>query len=154
MISAIKLLLHTSCSYMVQPYLTAGYGLMSYKIDLVTTAGVQQQFNGGDHVREAFIPIGAGLKFVLSNSMNLDMGYKMNFVDGDNLDGYRAGSQNDKFSYSHIGLEFLLGGKTKPALSSYNPVAALEADNTKLLGNGSPSPKPVFRLWDQSWLFR
>jgi len=112
----------------IQPYATAGYGLMSYKIDLVTKSGALQEFNGGEHVRESFIPIGAGLKFVLTNNINLDLGYQMNFVDGDNLDGYRAGVQNDKFSYSHLGLEFALGSKTKPALSSYNPVAAMEDD--------------------------
>ncbi len=110
----------------VQPYLTAGYGLMGYDVDLTSTSGTSR-FNS-ETVHESFIPVGAGLKFGISNNLMLDLGYQMNFVDGDNLDGYRAGPQSDKFSYTHVGLEFALGGKSKPQLSSYNPVAALEAD--------------------------
>lgn len=112
----------------VQPYVKAGYGLMGYSITLKSPTGTETEFNGGDKVNESFIPVGAGLKFSLSNNINLDLGYTMNFVDGDNLDGYRAGPQNDKFSYSHIGLEFALGGKSKPQLAYYNPVAALQDD--------------------------
>jgi len=112
----------------VRPYVTAGYGLMGYKVTIKDQSGTQTKFNGGENVEEAFIPVGLGLKFSLSNSVNLDLGYKMNFVDGDNLDAYRSGPQNDKFSYTHIGLEFALGPKTKTQLSSYNPVAALQDD--------------------------
>ena len=112
----------------VQPYVKAGYGLMGYSITLKSTTGTETEFNGGEKVNESFIPVGAGLKFNLSNNINLDLGYSMNFVDGDNLDGYRSGPQSDKFSYSHIGLEFALGGKSKPQLAYYNPVAALQDD--------------------------
>lgn len=110
----------------VQPYITAGYGLMGYDVEL-TSGSTTSQFSN-ETIREAFIPIGTGLKFGISNNLMLGLGYQMNFVDGDNLDGYRSGPQSDKFSYTHVGLEFALGGKTKPQLSSYNPVAALEAD--------------------------
>ena len=112
----------------VQPYVKAGYGLMGYSITLKSTTGTETEFNGGEKVNESFIPVGAGLKFNLSNNINLDLGYSMNFVDGDNLDGYRSGPQSDKFSYSHIGLEFALGGKSKPQLAYYNPVAAMQDD--------------------------
>lgn len=112
----------------VQPYVKAGYGLMGYSITLKSPTGTETEFNGGEKVNESFIPVGAGLKFNLSNNINLDLGYSMNFVDGDNLDGYRSGPQSDKFSYSHIGLEFALGGKSKPQLAYYNPVAALQDD--------------------------
>jgi len=112
----------------IRPYMTAGYGLMGYKVALKDQAGVKSNYNAGEKVEESFIPVGLGLKFSLSNSVNLDLGYTMNFVDGDNLDGYRSGTQNDKFSYSHIGLEFALGKKSKTQLSSYNPVAALQDD--------------------------
>jgi OOP family OmpA-OmpF porin len=110
----------------IQPYITAGYGLMGYDVDLTSSAGTSR-FNS-ETINESFIPLGLGLKFGLSDNIMLDLGYQMNYVDGDNLDGYHSGPQNDKFSYTHIGLEFALGGKTKPQLSSYNPVAALEAD--------------------------
>ncbi|MDP3470005.1 MAG: OmpA family protein [Daejeonella sp.] len=112
----------------IRPYMTAGYGLMGYKPTTKTKAGVETKFNAGENVKEAYLPVGLGVKFGISNAINLDLGYTMNFVDGDNLDGYRAGPQNDKFSYSRIGLEFILGSKSKTALSSYNPVAALQDD--------------------------
>lgn len=112
---------------LVQPYVTAGAGIMGYSITL-DKAGTKTEYNSGESVKETFFPVGAGLKFVLSNSINLDLGYTMNFVDGDNMDGYRSGPQNDKFSYSHIGLEFALGSKSKTQLATYNPVAALQDD--------------------------
>jgi len=112
----------------VRPYMTAGYGLMGYKITQKNNAGVETKFRAGEDIKNAYVPIGLGIKFGISNSINLDMGYTMNFVDGDNMDGYYAGIQNDKFSYSHIGLEFALGKSSKTQLSSYNPVAALQDD--------------------------
>jgi OOP family OmpA-OmpF porin len=112
----------------VRPYMTAGYGLMGYKITQKNNAGVETKFRAGENIKNAYLPVGLGIKFGISNSINLDMGYTMNFVDGDNMDGYYAGIQNDKFSYSHIGLEFALGKSTRTQLSSYNPVAALQDD--------------------------
>ncbi|WP_026898354.1 OmpA family protein [Daejeonella oryzae] len=112
----------------IQPYLTAGAGIMSYTTKLTTTSGEQVDYKPGDNIRELFIPVGAGMKFVLSKGVNLDLGYTMNFVDADNVDGYPNIPQNDKFSFAHIGLEFALGPKSKPQLATYNPVAAMEAD--------------------------
>jgi outer membrane protein OmpA-like peptidoglycan-associated protein len=57
--------------------------------------------------------------------MNLDLGYRMNFVDKDNLDGYENAYHKDKFSYGFIGLEFTLGKQTKPRMVFDNPVARL-----------------------------
>jgi OOP family OmpA-OmpF porin len=65
---------------------------------------------------------------MVAKGINLDLGYKMNFVDSDNLDGYRNGAQNDKFSYAYLGLEFALGSQTKPQLAFTNPAAVLEKD--------------------------
>lgn len=113
---------------LVQPFITAGAGLMGYKVSLTDKSGTVTDYNGGESVKEVFFPVGAGLKFSLSNNINLDLGYTMNFVDGDNLDGYRSGPEGDKFSYTHIGLEFALGGKSKTQLATYNPVAALQDD--------------------------
>ncbi|NEU08290.1 OmpA family protein [Flavihumibacter sp. R14] len=112
----------------ITPYFNAGAGLMGYNINLTDISGVQSEFKEDGNVNEVFFPVGAGLKFSLSQSVNLDLGYTMNFVDGDNLDGYRNAPQDDKFSYGHIGLEFALGKKSKPQLATYNPVAAMEHD--------------------------
>ena len=112
----------------VRPYMTAGYGFMAYKVTQKDKAGVESKFRAGDNIKNTYLPVGLGVKFGISNAINLDLGYTMNFVDGDNLDGYYAGIQNDKFSYAHIGLEFSLGNKSKKQLSSYNPVAAMQDD--------------------------
>ncbi|HEY0768897.1 MAG TPA: OmpA family protein [Sphingobacteriaceae bacterium] len=113
----------------IQPYMTGGAGMMGYNPILKNTAGTAVEFKpGSEGVKEVFFPLGAGLKFLLSDNINLDLGYNMNFVDADNVDGYHKAPQNDKFSYGHIGLEFALGSKSKPQLATYNPVAALEYD--------------------------
>ena len=66
------------------------------------------------------IPVGVGAKFRISDAVNFDLGWTVNFVDADNLDGsYR--NSNDKFNYAYAGLEFNLGkGKQ---LAFHNPVA-------------------------------
>jgi OOP family OmpA-OmpF porin len=72
-----------------------------------------------------------GIKANLSQSVNLDLGYSMAYVDADNLDGYvKAPYNGDKFSYAHIGLEFMLGKANKPQLARHNPPAQL-AQNMK-----------------------
>lgn len=113
----------------IQPFITGGAGMMGYNPILKNTAGTTVEFKpGSEGVKEVFFPVGAGLKFVLTDNINLDLGYTMNFVDADNVDGYHNAPQNDKFSYGHLGLEFALGSKSKPQLATYNPVAALEYD--------------------------
>ena len=116
---------------MIIPYLTGGAGLMSYKTMVTTNAGVTSEYKPNDPIEEVFFPVGAGLKIALTRSLNLDLAYTMNFVDADNLDGYSSGPQNDKFSYGFAGLEFALGSKSKPQLSTHNPVEALEYDYIK-----------------------
>ena len=73
------------------------------------------------------MPVGGGLKFSLSQAVNLDLGFRMNFVDADNFDGYNSvADHKDKFSYAFAGLEFALGGK--PQLMTNNPVATFKKD--------------------------
>ena len=110
------------------PYVSAGAGVLGYNIDITDNAGQQSEFKTDGNVNEIFFPVGLGAKFSLSQGVNLDLGYTMNFLDGDNLDGYHNRPQDDKFSYGHIGLEFALGKKSKPQLATYNPVAAMEND--------------------------
>jgi len=110
----------------ITPYVTAGAGLMGYQPTIVTSSNQTIAVNNGEDIRELVIPISVGSKFMLSKGVNLDLGYKMNFVDSDNLDGYRSGTQSDKFSYGYVGLEFALGNATKPQLAFINPAAVLE----------------------------
>lgn len=110
------------------PYVNAGAGILGYNIDLTDKSGQVSKFKNSGNVNEVFFPVGVGAKFNLSPGLNLDLGYTMNFVDGDNLDGYHNSPQDDKFSFGHLGLEFALGPKSKPQLAVYNPVAAMESD--------------------------
>ena len=118
-------------------YLTAGYGLMAYSSALYTTydngdgtpaIDNKGKYDGGndDYTKEAYIPVGLGFKFKLNDRVTLDLGHQMKFIDGDNFDGvYANGNSKDKFSYTHAGLEFSLGAKSKPDLNWVNPIAMM-----------------------------
>ncbi|QQL51511.1 OmpA family protein [Mucilaginibacter ginkgonis] len=115
----------------IQPYVSAGFGLMGFTPTLYSGAaqsGTATPYHADNSsVKAAYIPVGLGLKFNLSPAINLDLGYQVNFVDGDNFDGYSVGSRNDKFSYAHAGLEFSFGGK-KNQLASHNPVNSIRIE--------------------------
>lgn len=120
--------LHTS----IQPYVSIGGGVINYNPTLVTTAGSTVDFKPSGSVTNMFIPLGLGLKANLSKMINLDLGYSVGFIDGDNLDGYyKEPYLSDKFSYLHIGLEFSLGNKSKEQLARHNPPAQLVANMKK-----------------------
>ncbi|MEO7961814.1 MAG: DUF6089 family protein, partial [Ginsengibacter sp.] len=120
----------------VLPYVSAGLGFLGYDTKVVN-AGTTNQVDFVDNnspERPRFVPVGAGLKFNLSSLINLDLGYRMNFVDADNLDGlvywqsppsFRSRVHKDKFSYGFVGLEFALGNQSKPQLLFDNPVSRL-----------------------------
>ncbi|MBC7653279.1 MAG: OmpA family protein [Oligoflexus sp.] len=112
----------------VTPYISAGAGLMGYQPILTNNAGLVIDYNKGENIHELVVPVGLGLKFMVTKGINIDLGYKMNFVDGDNLDGYYRLPSSDKFSYGYGGLEFALGNKSKPQLAFTNPAASLEKD--------------------------
>lgn len=111
----------------VIPYVSLGGGLAGYKpvLNENTSAPIEYKTDGKD-IQEFFVPVGAGLKFAASPSLNIDLGFRMNYVDGDNLDGYAKGFHKDKFSYGFAGLEFAFGGK--PQLMTNNPVATFKKD--------------------------
>lgn len=117
----------------IVPYISAGLGYSIYKVKLVksgTTTSVL--FNNGSPVTKFFVPVGIGVKINLSTQINLDIGYRMNFIDADNFDGspYWNTTPNisstvhkDKFSYGFVGLEFSIGNKSKPKILFDNPAA-------------------------------
>lgn len=99
-------------------FVTAGFQWANYT---PTVNGTEQ----GDRT-EQVIPVGAGIKFKLGEVVNLDLGYKMHFLNADNLDGQWANHGSlDKYSYGYAGLEFILGNKEKPALEWANPIALM-----------------------------
>ncbi len=112
----------------VLPYVSVGGGLAAYTPTLMSNSGEKIEYKPDGSIKEFFIPVGMGLKFNVSSGVNIDLGYRMNFVDADNLDGYSRGMHKDKFSYGHAGVEILLGNKTKPQLAFHNPAAQLMTD--------------------------
>ncbi|MGZ3778116.1 MAG: DUF6089 family protein, partial [Mucilaginibacter sp.] len=112
----------------IQPYLTLGIGEMSY------TPVLHYYFNQPPTYLSAsssfFVPAGLGLKFDLTRGVNLDIGYQVNFVMADNVDGYKYGSSNDRFSYSHIGLEFALGKSSKRQLAAQTKSKVVQNKNS------------------------
>lgn len=117
----------------LQLYVSAGAGLTGYK-PTITTASGTSAYAGGKTISELIIPVGVGAKFKISDGVNFDLGWTINYLDGDNIDGvYKNG--NDKFNYAYAGLEFALGkGKQ---LAFHNPVAATydEALSAKNMAN-------------------
>jgi len=122
----------------VVPYLSAGAGLVNYTVKVQRRGSSSlAPYDDVDNKKELFVPVGLGLKINVSRVVNLDLGYRMQFVDGDNFDGYSywtvpAGSSStvkkDKFSYGFFGLEFALGDKAKPQLLFDNPAARLNTN--------------------------
>jgi OOP family OmpA-OmpF porin len=115
----------------IQPYLTAGAGYMGYKTTITDANGNSTAYRNGageNSIKEWFIPVGLGFKVNLGSNVNLDLGYQVNFVQSDNFDGYNVGGTNDRFSYAHVGLEFLLGSSKTPNMSTYNPVNSMRTE--------------------------
>jgi OOP family OmpA-OmpF porin len=114
----------------IQPYFTLGVGTMGYKPVLTYADGTVSNFktDNNGNISELYLPVGAGLKFDISKGVNIDLGYQVNFVYSDNVDGFNYGSTNDRFSYAHIGLEFALGGRSKPQLATHNPVNSMRQE--------------------------
>lgn len=111
-------------------YAMAGGGFVNYEPTTVARGSSTEVT--GPSVNKMIVPVGVGAKFRLSEGINFDLGWTINFVDGDEFDGYARGS-NDKYNYGYAGLEFALGkGKQ---LAFFSPTAAtyeeaLAAKNT------------------------
>src|SRR5690606_270683 len=90
------------------PYVTAGAGYMSSSpsVDYTSANAASDGYS-----ENWFIPVGAGFKIGLSNTINLDFGYDVNFMKSKTFDGYNGGA-NDRFSYAHAGIEIALGKKS------------------------------------------
>lgn len=112
----------------IQPYVTVGGGFMGYTPTLSIRGGSGGSVTTDHQIKEFYIPAGLGLKFNLTPGINLDLGYQINFVNSDNVDGYDHGLGNDRFSYAHIGLEFALGPRSKPQLATHNPVNSMRTE--------------------------
>ena len=112
-------------------FVTAGFGLAAYNPIVTTPTGtvnwkdVKEARGDDSYVKQAYFPVGTGVKFKVSDRVSFNLAYTMNFVDGDNFDGTYKSTSKDKFSYGSAGLEFSLGSKSKPNLDWVNPLALM-----------------------------
>jgi OOP family OmpA-OmpF porin len=109
----------------------AGIGAVAYHWDEINpnstpAAGTYGPDRDRNNIRNQFVPVGAAVKFKVSERVNFDLGYTMNFLDADDLDGTKGkGFTKDKWSYTSAGLEFSLGSAAKPNLDWVNPLALM-----------------------------
>jgi len=111
-------------------YLSGGFGLANYTPTVygantpgeVTTVSAKYP----NSVSSLVIPVGAGVKFRITDQVAINVGYTENFVDADNFDGVDfAYPTRDRYSYGYGGVEYTLGSKSKPSLEWANPIATL-----------------------------
>ena len=72
---------------------------------------------GLDKANQLFFPARFGYEFKIFNDqrrpdVKIDLGYQYNFVFGDELDGFKAGSRGDAYGQFTIGVKFSVGGVT------------------------------------------
>lgn len=87
--------------------------------------GDREKTGDRDNKLTAFVPVGVGAKFKLSEVVALNLGYTMNFTDDNLLYGPARTDYKGKFSSVMAGLEFTLGSRDKQNLTFANPVATL-----------------------------
>ncbi|ASU33422.1 hypothetical protein [Mucilaginibacter xinganensis] len=98
-------------------YVSIGMGFIKNNITQISrySKKVPGYYTGGDDKsKEPFIPLRIGYEFKLYNtysqpSVKIDVGYGYNYVLGDGLDGFTAGSQKDVYSQFTLGVKFAIG---------------------------------------------
>lgn len=108
----------------IKPYLNVGLGALGFE----PTAEINGATTAYEQTTELFVPGGVGLKFAVTNDIAIDLGYRLNLVQSANFDGVSTGGSKDIFSYTHLGVEFALGDKSKPFLANSNPVSGMQKE--------------------------
>jgi len=98
-------------------YVSAGLGFVRNNITQIsrTSEKVPGYFtNGEDKSHEPFLPLRIGYEFKLFNrysqpSAKIDLAYGYNYIFGDGLDGFTAGSKKDVYSQITLGVKFAIG---------------------------------------------
>ena|SRR5581483_4451204 len=101
-------------------YIGGGLGMIYSNITNINRYSVQlpgYYTPGVDKASELFFPARIGYEFKFFNKnqrpdVKIDIGYQYNFVFGDDLDGYKAGTHNDAYGQFTIGVKFSVAGVT------------------------------------------
>jgi len=103
-------------------YGSAGLGLDFYTPSF-TTASTSVTY--ASSVKELNAPVGVGLKFKLTDNLDLNLGYTLTFVDNYNFSGFKTYPSISHYAYTYAGLAYTFGSKSKPSLEWANPVAMM-----------------------------
>ena len=104
------------------PYVKAGAGYMASDSQLGTTEVFKD--------REGwYIPTGVGFKLGVAKGINIDIGYDINFIKSSST--VKSAYNENRFSYSHLGLEFALGNKENSQLQNYSAIADLRKQSAE-----------------------
>ncbi|MDB5016538.1 MAG: oprF 6, partial [Mucilaginibacter sp.] len=118
-------------------FVSGGAGMIFYKPSFVGANGQTYTFttdntdiasssNSAKTVKALVIPVGAGVKFKLTDQLDLNFGYTENFLDALNFEGVHAKyPAESKYSYGYAGLEYTFGPKSKKSLEWVNPIAIM-----------------------------
>ena len=117
-------------------YASGGLGLIDYapKISFpsgTTTTSYDFKDHAGSnktatYIHEMVIPVGVGVKFKLTDKLDLNVGYTENFIDGYNFEGVKVKyPAKNKYSFGYGGIEYTFGPKNKTSLEWVNPVALM-----------------------------
>jgi OOP family OmpA-OmpF porin len=106
-------------------YASAGLGMDFYKPSYIVAVGGPTQVYPNT-VKELMAPLGTGLKFKLSDALDLDLGYTTTFVNNYNFSGFKTYPLlTSHYAYTYAGLDYTFGSKSKPSLEWANPVAMM-----------------------------
>ena len=101
-------------------YVGGGIGMIYSNITSINRYSTQlagYYTPGLNSASELFFPARIGYEFKIFNSnqrpdVKIDIGYQYNFVFGDQLDGFKAGSHGDAYAQFTVGIKFSVGGVT------------------------------------------
>jgi OOP family OmpA-OmpF porin len=108
-------------------YGSAGLGMDFYTPSYAVTPGATAaELTYPNTVKEIDAVTGLGLKFKLSNALDLNLGYTVTYVDNYNFAGFKTYPDlTAHYGYTYTGLAYTFGTKTKPSLEWANPVATM-----------------------------
>ncbi|MGN6641213.1 MAG: hypothetical protein ACTHJ8_20040 [Mucilaginibacter sp.] len=101
-------------------YAGVGLGILYNNITSINRYSIQVPgfyTPGQDKNNMLFFPARIGYEFKIFNryqrpDVKIDIGYQYNIAFSDELDGFKAGKQNDSYAQFTIGLKFSIGGVT------------------------------------------
>jgi OOP family OmpA-OmpF porin len=112
----------------IQFYLNAGLGVVFYTPTVTGYSGSDYPTTASSSFKSSALvmPIGGGVKFRVSDGVAINLGYNENFIDASSFNGVNQYPKTSHYSYGYGGIEFALGGKSKPHLQWANPIASIQ----------------------------